>query len=139
MRRELLAEVFPWREEYSVGIPKLDEQHKTLVRLINDLRAAMLGRQGDSVLGTLFEELIEYTRKHMALEERLMRECAYPGLRTHRADHKRLARNVYALRDKFLASRLSISVEVLQFLRQWLTVHIMEHDQAYVGWLAPKE
>ena len=138
MRNELLAEIFPWREEYSVRIPEIDDQHKRMVRFINDLQAAMLGRQGDGVLRTMFDELIEYARTHFALEESKMRQAGYPALARHCKEHKRFAKKVGDLHAKFRTSRLSLSFETLQFLRQWLDTHIMEHDQAYVGWLAPK-
>jgi hemerythrin-like metal-binding protein len=137
MKTELLTEVFPWREEYSVRVPEIDEQHKRLVGLINDLQSAMLGRQGDGVLGTILDELILYTETHFAYEEDRMRERGYPALARHRAEHARLTAEVVELREKFRTSRLSISVEVLRFLRQWLSGHIMEFDQAYAGWMAP--
>jgi hemerythrin-like metal-binding protein len=138
MRTELLVEIFPWRDEFSVGIPEIDAQHKRMVGFINDLQAAMLSRQGDDVLRTMFEVLTEYAGTHFDLEERLMSQAGYPALARHRKEHKRFARKVVALRDKYRRSRLSISVEVLDFLRQWLDSHIMEYDHAYIGWLAPK-
>lgn len=138
MRTELLVEIFPWRDEFSVGIPEIDVQHKRMVRFINDLQAAMLGGQGDDALQSIFDELFQYVQTHFVLEEGLMSQAGYPALARHRKEHKRLARNAGALRDKYLGSKLGISLEMLEFLRQWLDSHIMEYDQAYVGWLAPK-
>ncbi len=138
MRTELLVEIFPWRDEFSVGIPEIDAQHKRMVKFINDLQSAMLSGQGDDALQIIFGELFEYVQTHFDLEEGLMSQAGYPALARHRKEHKRFARKVVALRDKFRGSRLSISVEVLDFLRQWLDSHIMEFDHAYIGWLAPK-
>ena len=125
--------IFPWLEKYSVGIAEIDAQHQGLIRLINDLHAAMGAGQGKQAVGKIIDELIRYTEIHFSFEEDMLREKGYSKLVRHQAVHKTLVGQVVELRQKYLASKLTLSVEVMQFLKSWLADHIMGHDQQYAA------
>src|ERR1035437_6651732 len=125
------AAVFPWRDEYSVRIPEIDSQHKVLIRLINDLHAAMLQGKGKDALSAIVNELVRYTESHFAFEESLLQKRNYSGLAAHRQVHRDLTRQVYELREKVQAGKLTITMEVMTFLKDWLANHILSQDQAY--------
>lgn len=124
-----------WSERISVGHPLIDSDHHKLIDLVNRLHDAMTHRRGAAVLGEVLRELIDYTRVHFAHEERLMREHSYPKLHEHRRQHADLVGRVLDLERKFTAGVVLLSVEVMEFLKQWLTVHIMEHDKALAVFL----
>ena len=123
--------IFPWLESYSVGVPEVDTQHKGLIRLINELHAAMASGKGKQSLGKIFDELVRYTESHFTYEEKLLKEKGYSSLVAHQAAHAKLKRQVVELRDRQRNSQLTMTVEVMQFLKGWLTDHILQHDQAY--------
>jgi hemerythrin-like metal-binding protein len=123
--------IFPWKDSYSVGIPEIDAQHKGLIRLINELHAAMSTGQGKQILGKTLDDLVQYTEIHFSFEEGIMRRKAYSELTSHHAVHVKLTGEVIELRNKFHSDKLTMSIEVMQFLRDWLAGHIMVHDQAY--------
>jgi len=123
--------IFPWRAEYSVGIPQIDAQHQGLIKLINDLHAAMTAGKGREAIAPIIDQLIRYTESHFAAEEAMLRQRSYSKLAGHQDVHKHLTNQVYELRDKFQAAKLSITIEVMHFLKSWLADHIMVHDQAY--------
>jgi hypothetical protein len=60
-----VTEIFPWQDAYSVGIPEIDAQHKQLIRLINDLHAAMLQGKGAAALDRVLSELVRSPAKQV--------------------------------------------------------------------------
>ncbi len=121
---------FPWRDEYCVGIPEIDDQHQLLVGLINDLQNAMYEGNAKGALQEILARLVSYTEVHFALEERLLLEREYSGLQEHHNEHELLKRRVTGVRDDFLSGVIPAR-EVMRFLKGWLSGHIMVHDQAY--------
>ena len=130
--------VFPWKDAYNVGIPQVDSQHKGLVKLINDLHSGMQAGKTKEVLGGIIDELIRYTERHFKDEEAMLRLRGYSKLAAHHAIHQDLTRQVVELRDKFQTSKLALSIEVMQFLKNWLANHILTHDQAYAKELSAR-
>ncbi|MDR2637438.1 MAG: bacteriohemerythrin [Zoogloeaceae bacterium] len=126
-----MSKNFVWSDDYSVGIDEIDEQHKTLFHLINQLHEAILEKKGSTACRTILHELVEYTRVHFALEQTLMRVGNYPKYEEHCKLHKDLVEEVEALQHKIASGHAAISFELLQFLRNWLTKHILEEDMKY--------
>jgi len=129
---------FAWSDGYSVGIRDIDEQHKKLVTLVNQLYEAMQGGKASDVLGTILGELIRYTKYHFSAEEKLMETHAYPELAAHKQEHMDLTEKVIELENKFKAGKVTISLEVGKFLKEWLLRHIQGTDKKYGPYLNSK-
>ena len=123
--------LFPWRAEYSVGFAEIDSQHKMLVKLINNLQEAMYEGRGKDALADILDDLVHYTETHFAFEERLMEKGGFSKLVEHQAEHRKLAAQVYELREQLRAQKMVVTTAVMRFLKDWLTDHIMRHDQVY--------
>ncbi len=123
--------LFPWRDAYSVGIVQIDNQHKQLIGLINSLHAAM--REGDaaSVQTKIMDELARYTWSHFAFEESLLHRHNYSGLAAHAQEHQRMVAQVADMRESLRTGKLTATLGLMQFLKEWLSGHILERDQAY--------
>ena len=129
---------FDWKEEYSVGIQKLDKQHGRLVEFLNELYAAMHAGEGTSALAKVLNGLVQYTQTHFATEESLMKLYGYPEYASHKAKHDKMAQHVLALVRKFETGEISSPIQITLFLKDWLTKHIMETDKAYAPFLQQK-
>lgn len=121
--------LFAWNEKYSVGYAEIDEQHKQLFKMADDLHAAMVEGRGKESLSGLFSRLVTYTRHHFSTEERIMRENAYPGYVQHHMEHEKLTRQVLDLQRNVATGRATVTTEVMQFLADWLRNHIQISDQ----------
>ncbi len=121
-----------WNESLMLGLPSIDQQHQKLVGLINALHDAMIARQGQQALGTILEELVDYTSTHFGYEEGLLAKHGYRDMAEHVVVHRQLATRVIEFRDQFRNGRIAMSASVLEFLQQWLTKHICETDARYV-------
>ena len=120
--------MFEWSNTYSVGIASVDGQHRNLFALAGELHAAMAAGQGKASLARVLDRLVQYTAVHFAHEERLMRLHDYPELAAHKAEHEALTRQVLKFQEDFNAGRAAMTVQLLQFLKEWLQHHIKESD-----------
>jgi len=120
-----------WSDEYSVGIQEIDEQHKHLVGLINQLYTALAQKQNREKLSTVLNELVDYTKVHFAVEECLMRLFDYKDYEPHKAIHDDIVSKVLTFQAKFNAGDDKVGMELLMFLKDWLLTHIQKIDTSY--------
>lgn len=130
--------MFEWRNEYSVQIGSVDAQHKMLFSIAQELYAAMGEGRSKASLARILDRLVQYTKVHFAHEERLMQLHVYPSYEAHKAEHEALTRKVLQFQQDFLQGKVSMSVQLLQFLRDWLDKHILGSDQRYGPFLRQK-
>ena len=127
-----------WSDTMSVNIKSIDEEHKKLVNMINELHSAMGSGKGKDIMGKILIGLADYTKTHFALEENLMQKHAYPGYLNHKGQHDALTKQVNDLYIKFQEGKAMITIEVMHFLKDWLTNHIQNTDKKYAPFLNNK-
>jgi hemerythrin len=115
----------------SVGIERIDREHRGLIDLINLLHGEMLAGKSKDALGKVLDKLVAYTKSHFATEETLFRIHGYPQAEAHKKEHDALTQKALALQTDLNAGKTVISAPVLDFLRDWLTNHILKQDMAY--------
>jgi len=123
------TDLFTWSDDFSVNVQEIDEQHKVLVGLLNELHLAIVGHHGRKTSREVLDRLAEYTRTHFLLEESLMRLTNYPGFEVHKQQHEELISQVQALQHKLDNENVAITFELLHFLKNWLIQHINENDK----------
>jgi len=128
-----------WKEEYSVKVPEIDEQHKKLISLINQLADAMSVGKGRDVLNGVLAELMSYTEYHFEAEEKLFREHGYPEHERHSQAHDELTAKTRELKAAFDRGETKLSVDVMLFLSAWLNRHILDEDKQYQPYLSGKQ
>lgn len=120
-----------WSSNLSVGIPSIDEQHKKLVEMINQLHDAMRSGKGHMEVLATAESMIAYTQTHFAAEEKMLNQIGYPDFSRHKSIHTALTRQVEEIQNKARAGQLGLSIQVSNFLKEWLTNHIQGEDMKY--------
>ncbi len=120
-----------WNDTLSVGVKKCDEQHQHLIGILNQLYDAMSQGRGKQALAATLNELIAYTRTHFADEEKMMAAVQYAGFAEHAAEHRDLTNQVLDFQKRFETGEVSLTVEMLNFLRDWVTNHIQKTDKKY--------
>jgi hemerythrin len=124
-----------WNESFSVGIGSIDEEHKRLIALINRLYEGIKENKQEQVLGPIFNELGDYTRSHFAHEEEIFARYGYPEDQEHALQHALLVGELQDLKAGSRANASLLSLKMMEFLRDWLGVHILEEDKAYSAFL----
>lgn len=119
-----------WQRVFDTGIPKIDEQHKKLVGMINSLEQAHASGPdaADHEIGLVLRKLVEYTQYHFAEEERVMEQISFAERKYHAERHKELMHHVAGLFKKLKASGTVDVYELMSLLRDWFLDHIVLDD-----------
>jgi hemerythrin-like metal-binding protein len=120
-----------WTKDLSVGIPSIDVQHKKLVELINELHDAMKAGSSKQIISTVLNNLVLYTKTHFSNEEKCMTDACFSGLKDHKCKHDELTQKVLEFQNNYNGGRAVMSIDVLNFLTDWLKNHIMKKDKEY--------
>mgnify|MGYP001547896354 CR=1 len=128
-----MSQFIKWSREFSVQDGFLDDQHKQIYELINQLHTALKNREADHQLTqSIMKQLTEYTLKHFSAEERLMAKYQYPNLNKHKEQHQMMARRTRELSRQVMNTNSDDTHEILLFLRDWWQQHILKQDMQYV-------
>lgn len=134
-----IADLMPWTDKLSLGIDKIDDQHKELVGLVNQLHRAMKRQVGAREAEAVLAKLAEYTVYHFGFEEQLFDKYGYPQTGPHKKAHCDLIAAVTDFQKNLQAGKAGLSMELMDFLNQWLKEHIMKTDRAYVTHLRGRD
>jgi hemerythrin len=120
---------FAWSDDLSVGSSFIDNDHRKLIGLVNQLHDAMSQGHGKDILANVLVELIKYTKEHFRREEDHMQKMQYADRAAHKVEHDKLLDQVLDLQKKFNDGSVMLTIQVSKFLREWLVTHIMKSDK----------
>ncbi len=120
-----------WNESLSVNVAEIDRQHQKLIGMINELNEAMRQGKGKDVLGKIINGLITYTETHFGTEERYFTKFGYPEADSHKKEHSDFTKEVSEFKEGFEKGKLGLSIEIMNFLSDWLKNHIQGVDRKY--------
>lgn len=124
-----------WNEKYEIDRGIIDEQHKKLIELINELYAAFIDGNAQNVIKEVIDELVEYTKYHFKEEESMFERINYPERKRHKKEHTDFVDKVSSFRDSIKIGKLSLTYDVMNYLRSWLQNHILLSDKKYISYL----
>lgn len=127
--------IITWNDSMSVKVAEIDKQHQKLVQLINDLHDAMREGKAKTVLGSILGELANYTVTHFNYEEMLFEKYNFPLATTHQNEHRKFIKTVSEFKAKFEEGNASVTLEIMNFLKDWLVNHIQGTDKQYSSFL----
>jgi hemerythrin len=127
-----------WKDSYSVGIESIDNDHKKLIHLINNLQTAIDYKTDRQFEIQTMDEVIDYTHYHFDREEGLMEDNGYPGFVAHKAKHKEMIAKVNEYVLEFETDEEDSIQSLLAYLKSWLIKHINGTDQEYSEFLISK-
>lgn len=124
--------IFEWDTNYSVNNLVMDEHHKKLFDILNNLYDLMGKGADDDNIIRIIKELLDYTHYHFSEEEKMMEQESYPDL----AKHKQLHRDFIAKMEDYLkksqnGNAIFIVTEVADTGVNWLKTHILTVDTLY--------
>lgn len=124
-----------WNDSIAVGIPSLDGQHQRWIGLINDLHDAMMARKGREIVAATLKGMVEYTRTHFGTEERLMTRHGFAEAASHTRLHDEFVARIAEMEARHQAGDATLTIDVMDSLRDWLVRHIQTVDRQYVAHL----
>ena len=131
-RRKSKQELIKWGPEFVLGIKTIDDQHKVLVDLINQVYAEFGSSNNKNVLKRILKELIDYTAYHFGNEEQLFKQINYRQSTEHIEEHRKFVETVMDFKHDFDEGSQVLSFDIVNFLKNWLLDHILKSDKRYV-------
>lgn len=125
----------PWKERYSIRYQRVDQQHKELLAILNQL-AGLVGKGADAEqVAGLFSRLCQYAMEHFSAEERFLQASGYDRLAQQQAEHAFFINRVLELDRDYDPSDPALVDATMTFLKGWFVEHIMRSDQDYADWM----
>ncbi len=119
-----------WKEDYSVGVREIDEQHARLLQMINDLYVEIPEKDQKGCFEHL-NRLIKYAELHFSTEERLMEQYGYEELESHSMEHDSFTMKVFDLNRKLEQGEGDVYSELVMFVKEWYISHVLGVDKNY--------
>ena len=126
-----------WSEAYSVHVVSIDNQHRKLFDLMNDVYQLVISAQLDN-LNKPLDELIAYAKKHLFDEEKILESVNYPDLAAHKKVHVKLLTDLDNLYIQAKTGNIHKLFELVMFLKNWLVDHIYKVDMKYSALLVSR-
>ncbi len=121
-----------WDHSFSVGVEQIDQQHKKLVDLVNQLHKGMKAGNSKEMMETILDDLVDYTAVHFKTEEDIFERINYQHKEEHEDIHEDLVGKVIEFQKLFHSGNALISMDVMKFLKGWLVNHIKGEDRKYI-------
>lgn len=131
-------EIIKWVDTYSIGVEEIDEQHKKLVSILNELYSAMSVGKGREILERILSELTDYTVHHFYIEEKKMIINGYSDYMDHKKKHGDFVDKIDEFKNQYANGNNKITIELVNFLKDWLVHHITTVDKKLGDFLLEK-
>ena len=92
--------VIKWNAAYSIGIDEIDEQHKKLISIINELYDAHSKGMGQVIIADTITKLFDYTNEHFSMEQEMQIQYKFPNSAAHKDEHKEFVSRLEALKQE---------------------------------------
>jgi len=127
-----------WDGNLSVNVEEIDQQHKKLIGMINELNDAMRTGRGKDVMGMIINDLNTYTVTHFKTEDGYFTRFGYPDTISHRKEHDSFVQKSSDIKNDFTKGKLAVSIDLMDFLGKWWKNHILVTDKGYSRFLNEK-
>ena len=126
-------ELITWTNKFACGIKMIDDQHKGLVDLVNEMFNHVTGNnvQEKDYFNRVIQEIVKYVKNHFATEEKILILSKYSGYREHKKEHESFIREIATnIRDFQAGKRFTLS-SFTRYIKDWILSHIALMDKQY--------
>lgn len=120
-----------WNDQFSVKVARFDNEHRTIIGIINRVHGQRLQAQTPEMLQRVFSDLLDYAMTHFAHEEKLMAAHQYPDWKRHRLEHRVFVKKITDFKQSFLLRKTSNMDPLFSYLKEWWLHHIQVEDKKY--------
>lgn len=128
MEKKKQIQKYDWKEEYSVGIESIDEQHKKYVEIMNLLIDVINGGECHERIADVFFSLAYYAEHYFINEEIMFKDYKYPHLSQHKELHNDFILRIIQFQKEFENDKDDVCTELFSYLENWFKNHILDYD-----------
>ena len=121
------------RNKFETGIERIDKQHKQLTDIINKLHENIIINKDGSKINELLMDLKVYMINHFTTEEKMLKKYNYPAEKEHIEEHQKFINKVPENLFDNSSANLAKGYRLIEFLKGWITDHVLMHDMEYVS------
>lgn len=126
------TQILEWKDEYSVKVKEIDDQHKELFRIINILITEVTTLKDEKKMKSIISDLVKYKMAHFATEEKYFKEFNYDGAEDHIQKHKAFSKGLEQITQDYKDDTIGLSFAIIDYLEDWLITHLMGTDHKYI-------
>jgi hemerythrin len=132
VKREYVA----WSSNYSMGIKKIDDQHKGLLDFVNDLFNHVTGDEYEerTYFYKVIQHALQYVKNHFSTEEKIMIATKFPGYDEHKKIHDEFTQTIGQSIQDFKTGKKLVLEKFADFLKNWVLTHIADMDTQYAAY-----
>lgn len=133
--------IFEWDTNLSIGIEEIDNQHKELIKRLDELAQSIMQKKGKDKIGKMLKFMSDYGKLHFSSEEDYMAKNNYPDLDFHQKQHEKFKTTTEKLINELKSEKdmESFASSVQRYLIDWLILHIKTTDQNLGEFLAENQ
>ena len=124
-----------WTEVHSVKIMTFDKQHERLFEILNDFYEEVNAGVGNEELLKVIDLFLEYATYHFRFEENIMKLHKFPAYKFHKKQHDLFLNKVRDFKIRYEGGRLLLTLEITQYIKDWIERHMDETDRIYSDFL----
>jgi hemerythrin len=124
-------DIINWKDEFSVGVNEMDDQHKKLIAMINKLISEQKSLTDPRTIADLLTKMTDYAQVHFRAEEYLMAEYGYDHKTIQEAQHQDFIDKTIAFYSASDIGPNILSTALLDYLATWMIEHILKEDMKY--------
>ncbi|MCP4176770.1 MAG: hemerythrin family protein [bacterium] len=139
-KKEIIILLITWDDSIALNINEIDNQHKKLVNIINELYEAMKKDRGNDIIDAVLKKLVDYTDCHFATEERYFDLYRYSESEHHKEEHRYFVEQVNEFNKAFAERKIKrdgsdsvLTFDLWRLLKSWLINHIQISDKKYAS------
>ena len=122
------VKIIEWTNTLSVGVKTIDDEHKFLLSILNDLVRSIEASNPKPIILRAIEELVGFTNYHFEHEEELMTTFRYPSYESHKKQHTDFVAQLLEF-EKDVAGGARTLPGLAKFVRDFIMGHFMRTDQ----------
>ncbi len=126
-----ILKMIEWNEKYSVSVSEIDEEHKKLIEIINNVIVARQHSNNPEEVLEILRKMTRFALDHFKTEETYMIKFGYPDYESHKKEHHDFSMKTVGYCDSVIRGDYEITDDMLEYLKQWLVHHIQEIDKKY--------
>jgi hemerythrin len=129
--------IVEWDNRYTVGIQLIDDQHRELLKLINNIYlGCMKDDEGaKNYFRLTIHGLVNYIKYHFSTEEQLLARIEYPDSAAHKRQHSEFIRDIVERAESFERGHSISPKGYIRYIRDWIVTHITLIDKKYATYI----
>jgi hemerythrin len=120
-----------WSDEFSIGNTDIDNDHKRLVDIYNELIDNIESKNNREEFAMILSKMTEYSLSHFKKEEKYMQKMSYPELSEHKRLHKDFSYKVAMYNFELLGVNPPEIKNIIISLNRWWIDHVLNSDKKY--------